>query len=138
MIMRKWTLCMILSILVVVGCSSIASTKASDSRYEIAGTIRNTGTKWDTIDNDAHQSMNITGVRMLSNAIQIDHKVGAKKVITFIVTPDETMAQAGYRVGVSAGLDYSYIYIYDKNGQVVDPKTYVNESANIWIYGILK
>lgn len=103
----------------------------------IAGTIRNNGNGWETINNSTHMALNITKVETLNDRIIIHHDVKAKKVITFIVTPDEAMTQDGYTVGVSGGLNYSVIFIYDRDHNKISPSKYINTSGNIWIYGML-
>jgi hypothetical protein len=105
---------------------------------EVAGTIRNTGSGWSTISNSAHAPMNITGVETTNDKIIIRHSIKATKVVTFIVTPDETMASEGVTVGISGGLDYSYIYLYGRNGNRINPNNYYTAGSNIWIYGKLQ
>lgn len=113
-------------------------TSAKDEIVEIAGTIRpDKSGNWNVLNNADHRPIGISGVSTTNYHIRIEHHVGANKVITVVITPDETMALEGYRVGVSAGLDFSIIQIYDKDNNPVNPKSYTNQSGNIWIYGKL-
>lgn len=113
------------------------SANSEGVKYEIYGTIRNEGKGWYLIQDDRHNSKNIRSVTSDGRRILINHNIGAKKVGTFIVTVDETMASEGYTVGVTGGVGSSGIYIYDKNHVAIDPMKYKNASGNIWIYGIL-
>lgn len=111
---------------------------SESSVSEVAGAIRNTGSGWKPIANKTHYPINISKVETSNDRITVYHNVSASQVITMIVTPDETMSSEGYRVGVSGGLDYSYILIFDKDNKLVNPNKYINSSGNIWIYGKLK
>lgn len=115
-----------------------ATLKADTSMVDLGGTIRNVGNGWATLNNSAHVPLNIQKVTTDKDKVTIWHSVSAKKVVTFMVTPDETMVSQGYTVGISGGLDYSYIFIYDKNHNLVNPNDYKNSGGNIWIYGILQ
>lgn len=113
-------------------------TQADTSIKNVAGTIRNLGSGWYVLQDRGHTSINITGVDVDDEKIILRHEIGANRVISFSVTPDETMVKEGYAVGISGGINYSWIYIYDKSGQLVKPVDYVNRSGNIWIYGLLQ
>jgi hypothetical protein len=108
-----------------------------NSYIEIAGTISPAPSGWRILQDSQHAPMNITGVTTEAGRIKIEHEFDATQVVTFIVTTDETMTKEGYRVGISGGLDFSFIYIY-KDGAVVSPITYQNLAGNIWIYGLIK
>jgi hypothetical protein len=108
----------------------------SDKPYLfIGGVIRNSGEGWYPIINEGHTSVNIESVETTEETIII-HYQPVKKVITFITTPDETMASEGYSIGAKVGLDAAYLYIYDKELNQINPKNYVSDSGNIWICGM--
>jgi hypothetical protein len=106
-------------------------------KIEIGGTIYNNGHGWRILNDKDHEPMNLTSIGQTDSCIEIVHNVNASQVVTWIVTSDEVMAKNGYTVGISGGTKHSFIYIYDKNGNVVKPAKYIKSGANIWIYGIL-
>lgn len=125
-------------LLILVIFPFIDKTESDTNLQTLAGTIRNSGTGWKIINDKGHYPINIIKVETKSDRIVIYHDVNAKQVATITVTPDETMTAGGYRVGVSGGLDYSYIFIYNKEDKLVNPTTYTNSLGNIWIHGLLK
>ncbi|MCV9884505.1 hypothetical protein [Metabacillus halosaccharovorans] len=46
------------------------------------------------------------------------------------------MIASGYRVGVSTANGVASIYIYDKDGNPINPHDYISEKGNIWVYGV--
>lgn len=138
--MNKETKFLLISIVVIIITffELTFQTKAYDSTFEIGGTIRNVDKGWNLISDSAHSPIGITSVETTNTRIKINHKDNAQKVVTFIVTPDESMTSEGYKVGISGGLDYSYIYIYDSNNNLINPYSYKNKFGNIWISGTLK
>jgi hypothetical protein len=128
----------IISLLLIL-VFTYSNVNASLPEYiEVAGAIRNTGNGWQTISNSSHQPINISKIETGKDKIVIHHPVNAKKVVTFIATSDETMAKDGLIVGISGGLNYSYVYIFDRDGNSVSPKDYCESGSNIWIYGKLQ
>lgn len=106
------------------------------SRYEVAASIKNYGDGWKVVEDDRHAPLNIEKVVTEQTRILIYYKNFTKKIHSFIVTPDETMTASGYRVGVSAATGVATIYIYDKDGNPIDPHDYVSDKGNIWVYGV--
>ena len=107
------------------------------SRYEVAASIKNyDGDGWKVVEDDRHAPLNIEKVVTEQTRILIYYKNCTEKIHSFIVTPDETMTASGYRVGVSASTGVATIYIYDKDGNPVDPQNYVSDKGNIWVYGV--
>lgn len=110
----------------------------------VSGTIRNTGTGWQLIGGTGHRATGITGVDTEPDHIAIHHPVGAVKVSSFQVTPDETLAACGLRVGISGGLAASRIELFTEPGTLaapappVDPATVVSPTGNLWITGWLE
>lgn len=73
----------------------------------IAGVVRNSGDGWEFIINERHQGdLNCVDVSTDENGyIVVDYSaIGAKKVVSLLVAPDETFASLGYIVGASVGL----------------------------------
>jgi hypothetical protein len=103
----------------------------------IGGTIRNAGDGWHLLDNNGHNPLNITGVNTTDEAVVIFYDT-YEKVISFSVTPDETMTSEGFTVGASVGFDRAVISIYDKDHQLINPMDYINGSGNIWISGMFE
>lgn len=135
--MKNNIVLIIILIFTLLTSSIVYANDTSQTQIQIAGTIRNNGAGWYVLTTDSHMPLNITNVKTDEDKIIIYHNVDAKKVITFAVTTDETMSAEGYTVGVSGGLDYSYIYVYDKNHNRINPNNYINGRGNIWIYGIV-
>jgi len=112
--------------------------KKLESEYcFIGGTIRNSGDGWYLLDNDGHEPLNILKVETTDKNIII-YYTGYSKVISFSVTPDETMGAEGYTVGASVGLDHTIINVYDKDHNLINPYDYINGGGNIWISGMFK
>ena len=134
-------------VLVAVAALLTSCRPAEDAKIiDLGGTIRNQGQGWYIVSDGPHAPLNLQAVRAVidptgpkarGDYLEITHEVGAKKVITFAVTVDETMAKEGYTVGISGGVSMSKIYLYDRSGNTVNPLTYQNERGNIWIYGKL-
>ncbi|MFE9309525.1 hypothetical protein ACFYM5_17770 [Streptomyces sp. NPDC006706] len=110
----------------------------------ISGTIRNTDTGWQLINDSGHRPSGITAVITNADHIEIRHSVGAVRVSSFQVTPDETYAACGLRVGISAGLALSRIYLYTQPGCLQTPAppaapAGINAAnGNLWITGLLE
>lgn len=137
--MRKIIFFTLMLCMILVSAANViyATNKQKDDLIEIEGAIRNEGKGWELISDNAHESYGINSIEIEKDKIVIHHDLKAKKVRTMIVTADETMAKEGYTVGVSAGLDYSYIYIYNDKNNEINPKNYINKNGNIWIFGRL-
>lgn len=86
---------------------------ANIKKYKVvAGVIRNTGSGWTFLEDANHIKLNCDHVTNDISIITIDFtSIAAKKVISFIVTPDETYDIAGYSTGVSVGLANAIISI---------------------------
>ena len=109
-----------------------------DKNYSITGgVIRNTSDSWFLINNSGHEPINISSVETTDISVILHYKK-FNKVVSFNVTPDETMASEGYTMGASVGLDKTIISIYDSGKKLVNPKTYRNKDGNIWVNGIFR
>ena len=97
---------------------SIAGAGALSNDYKlVAGVIRNTGSGWFIINDIDHEPLNLTGISETSQAITIEHNVGAAQVVSMVAVPDETYANR-YNFGTSVGLNSTSIKIVP-NGAVM-------------------
>ena len=115
----------------------VASVELTDEYAVVSGVIRNEGNGWELIQDDSHETIGIIDVSEDSEKIIIKYDEFSK-VNSLIATPDETMASEGYVVGASVGVSETWISVYDKNGELVKPIDYINNSGNIWIQGVFK
>ncbi|MER6235963.1 hypothetical protein ABT185_07785 [Streptomyces clavifer] len=105
----------------------------------ISCAIRNTGSGWVLIDDDAHAPSGVSGVVQHADRLELTHAVGAVRVSSMQVTPDEYYSKNLVRCGVSVGLDRSVVYLYKGTSTVaVDPATLVASGGNLWITGLLE
>jgi hypothetical protein len=111
------------------------------SRIALVGcTIRNTGSGWFILDNSGHTPSNCTGLVQHADHIELQHSVGALRVITAQVTPDETYSQKAIRAGVSAGFNYSNIFLYSGAAGTapLNPASVAAANGNFWFQGYLR
>lgn len=101
----------------------------------VSGVIRNTGSGWEIISDSYHEPIHVKSVSNTNQFITIEHTFKAQKVVSFIVTPDETFIEDGINVGASVGLDKSILYV-NQNGTYLDPSKVVSSKGNFWFYGI--
>lgn len=103
----------------------------------VAGVIRNSGTGWGFIQDKGHETIGLDSVTQDEEKIIIKYEEKTK-VNSVAVTVDETMASEGYSVGASVGFSEMSIFIFDKEGNLVNPTEYQSQNGNIWIQGIFK
>lgn len=97
----------------------------------IAGVIRNSGTGWRLIDDANHQPINIDSVSVDSaNNIVINYGFTASKVLSLVVTPDDTFAKS-YTCGASVGLSTATIALYTIP-RTIGGFVYYNSSNSSW------
>ncbi|MEV8396238.1 hypothetical protein ACFVAF_34540 [Streptomyces sp. NPDC057596] len=107
----------------------------SGRRYRIiSGTIRNLGDSngWQLISDSAHRSSGIVAVNTLSDRIELKHPIGAIRVSSMQVTPDETFGARGLRVGASVGLDSSTLFLYDQSPDFITDRVYYDGASSSW------
>ena len=80
----------------------------------IAGTVRNDGTGWKFIVDASHQAdLNCDSVSADNAHVHINYaSIDATKVVSFMVSPDESFAALGYFCGASVGVEQSSIKLY--------------------------
>lgn len=109
------------------------------SRAEVAGVLRNDGRGWYALADDHHAPLNIASVHTNPNNIEVRFTFRAQKVLTFIATPDETLARQGLSVGASVDTDRARVYL--ARGRMLDPMTIDTARypwSNLWVYGLFE
>lgn len=97
------------------------------------------GAGWEVIDDDGHHPSGVTGVVQHADRLELLHPVGAVRVSSVQVTPDETYAARAVRCGASVGWDVSRIYLYKGTPTTpVDPATIYAPSGNLWVTGLFE
>lgn len=80
--------------------------------YAVAGVLRNTGAGWNWISDAGHEPIGIDSVSSNSSAITVNYgTLGASKVGSFIVVPDEKLSEQGFQAGASVGTTSTDIYL---------------------------
>ncbi|MBE6572991.1 MAG: hypothetical protein E7652_01190 [Ruminococcaceae bacterium] len=116
----------------------------SEKIVYVAGVIRNSGDGWQLIEDDKHAPLNCKSVSVNESkgSISINYSdLNIKKVITFTVTPDETLSSMGYTCGASVGIDHTDVYIYrEKLGIILEknPNKVVSSNGNLWFSGMFE
>ena len=107
------------------------------SNYRIvAGAIRNSGNGWDFIVDENHRAnLNCTGISTdANNNLIIQYAaIDAKKIISFIIAPDETFASAGYLIGASVGKTAAYCQISQAIPDAVSGDIVVTDASTMSI-----
>jgi hypothetical protein len=63
----------------------------------VSGVIRNTGSGWDLISDSSHGNTYVDSVTNDTSKITIDYtSMGATKILSFVIVPDETYSELGY------------------------------------------
>jgi hypothetical protein len=110
--------------------------RASDGtqRRVVAGVIRNTGSGWALITDADHQSTNVGSVTYSAangGEIVINYPgISATKVVSFVVTPDETLARAGIFAGASVTQSAATIRLSRQWPEYAD---YVHYDGTNWV-----
>ncbi len=123
--------------------TSISNTKIQNTVI-VAGVIRNTGDGWHLIENNTHCSLNCDGVFVNNgtNAISIDYSsIKAQKVISFVVSPDETFSLEGYSCGASVGLEHANVFVHksiDGVSSEINPQDIISDKGNFWFIGVFE
>lgn len=106
----------------------------SGRRYRlVSAALRNTSSGWGVISDTGHAATGITSVSAQSDHLLITHSVGALRVSSFQVTPDETLAAQGWRVGASVGLTETRVYLYRDPADRITDRIYYNGGTSSWV-----
>ena len=74
----------------------------------------NTAGTWSLLNDASHTFFNLTSATTVSDRLRINYPT-VGKVISMIVTPDETYAQNGISMGASVGLSFANVIMYRDN-----------------------
>lgn len=106
-------------------------------RYAIvAGVIRNpsAGTGWALVDGDgSHSALNVDSVSNDASYVTINYaSIGAKRVVSFLVAPDEVYAKQGIFCGASVALNAATIQL--AKNLSVSGYVYYDTATSSWKY----
>lgn len=107
----------------------------------MAAVLRNDGDGWQAIRDDGHEPLNVRAVESDGSAITVHFAFTAKRIHTFVVSTDETLALAGFLGGASVAMTDATIWVAQlgPSGFVRTPPTDIHTKrypqANLWIYG---
>lgn len=109
--------------------------KGGKKLVTVSGVIRNQGSAlgyWQPIIDSDHQGdLNIESVATTASQIQLNYpSLGATKVVSFVATPDDTLAMAGFTVGTSVSLGQTRLMM----GQTAPEwSVYVYYNGTSWV-----
>ena len=107
---------------------------ASGNQYRVvAGAIRKTNGVWGLIDDAGHTPSGIVSVADRGNDLRIHYGFTAKKVVSLVVTADESYNILGYSFGASVGLDGTTIKI--TNNRQLNAGGYIAYNGTEWAFG---
>ncbi|MFJ9113030.1 hypothetical protein [Streptomyces sp. NPDC102283] len=98
----------------------------------LSAVIRNTGDGWGLINDASHQPSGITSVETQSDRLILQHGVGAAKVSSLQVTPDEWWAARGLRCGASVGLTSTSVFLYRDPSDRISDEVYYSTTTSTW------
>lgn len=109
----------------------------------VAAALRNDGAGWYAISDPTHSPLNIASVETGNHAITVSFAATARRIHTFTVVPDETLARAGITAGASVGTSHAEIRLA-RSGIVgphaVSPHAVSTSRypwSNLWVHGVL-
>ena len=99
----------------MTGWSFVGNKSVFDGRnvYQIAGALRNSGTGWEFISDSFHAPINVSSVVVENNIdLKVSFASAGVKVISGVVTCDESYSRLGLQVGASVGINHLTIRGY--------------------------
>ena len=150
--MRKIVLIILLStigLFVIVGITKAALTFYEYKYYSIVradhsifeyGCIPRPGVNggnWYILNNATHAPEGCTSITTYHDKIQVHLDNCLDKVITAYAIPDEKFAQAGITPGLMMGQCEWTIWMYNRQGDLIDPTTLSTTNmpgANLWLW----
>lgn len=101
----------------------------------VAGAVRpDEDCEWQLIDDDAHTPVGIEAVATDADTgtFTVEYAEAGSEVVTFVTSPDETLAAAGVEVGASVSPDRAVL-----RTSPFDCAT-IGGYANVWVYGLIR
>lgn len=104
-----------------------------------AGCIRNNDDSlgWVLHETSRHDNVGISSISTLTDRI-VMYCPNTFGVRTFIVTPDNNLAEEGITVGISGGGSEVHIFMFSRSGAKLNPwnvNTTTVPASNIWFIG---
>jgi hypothetical protein len=96
----------------------------------VACVLRNTGSGWSALNNSGHAPVGVESVTSDNESITINYSFTAAKIVSLVVTPDETFSGMGLFCGASVGDHAAVIKIFES------PKIqggFVRYTGGIWV-----
>ena len=102
--------------------------------HVVMGALRNVGGVWSFIDDSGHVPLGVDSVSVDGDEIVINYtSLGATKVVSFVVAPDERYARSGIIAGPSVGTDETRIRIGAPLNYLVDLNTGTVSTSPWWV-----
>lgn len=92
--------------------------------------------KWYILNNATHEPLGLASVTQTSEKVQVHLNNCYDEVSTAYAVADEGFASQKLRPGLMMGLCEFTFWIYDNDGNIVDPSTTYKSGNNIWVYSI--
>lgn len=128
---------LVLLSLLLLGCANSDSVSPVDDTFEVAGVLKHDGQKWYILVDNNHISINLDRIDTYPDRAELIFSKTASKVITFLITPDETYARLGISAGASVGF-YNAVIYYGQNGHAINSNQLYYPGSNFFVYGRFK
>lgn len=108
--------------------------------YLLFGTLRNTGSGWEVLNDSGHAPLNVTSVTSVNGSSTSGYILvefsAMSKVGTLVCGPDDTFAGEGFSFGASVEIGSAKIFC-GQNGAKVSPNSCISSAGNIWFMGAM-
>lgn len=102
-------------------------------RYRLlSAVLRNAGDGWGLIEDGSHRPSGITSVETQADRLILQHSVGANRVSSLQVTPDEWWGARGLRCGASVGLTSTTLFLYQEPPDRISDEVYYSTATSSW------
>lgn len=133
---------LILSLLLLTSCAPRQHREPQKEIIHLAGTIRCYGfNNCALISDNDHHPLNVVSSEASGDYLVVDFPPNITGVVSFLVTPDETLSQYGITCGSSVGFNRAVIRCYGYKYGVWQPFRAIDlaiPNANIWFYGVME
>jgi hypothetical protein len=134
-LVKKGTLAVLLLILLLAFFQVIPNVGAIGSRLEAGCIIRPDATgNWYILNNAYHEPKGCNGISQNSTSISVTFSPSFAQVVTGFATPDEGLLGGGLHSGLSLGLNVFVVYLFDANGNIIDPSSVTIGGSNVWLW----